>query len=220
MKRILILFVAVSFALVGKAQSFSVTTTYVSFTGDANWSEVPSPANMPAIQNTTGDTIVLRWVRVEENIPGWWRSSLCRASYCYSIPDDSGTFTILPGGQDMLYVHIYPYGYVDTGNVVVKLFDVNNPADSSRITFHADLTTSIQEHQAFSFIHTDLFAHAVRFSPSEEGTWTMTDNAGRVIEQHDVQPGEIYATRVPTAGLYFFCFINANGVKKVRKLIL
>lgn len=220
MKRILTVVLAVSCALVLKAQSFSLTTTYVSFTGDANWSEVPSPTNMPAIQNISGDTISLRWVRVEENIPGWWRSSLCRASYCYSIPDDSGTFTLLPGGQDMLYVHIYPYGYVDTGNVVVKLFDVNNPADSVRIMFHADLTTSIPEYQTFSFVHTDLAAHSVRFSPAEEGTWTLSDVAGRVIEQHNVRPGEIYATRVPTAGLYFFSFVNANGVEEVRKLIL
>ena len=119
------------------AQSFTITSNFQSFSGPASANDIPSAAWSPTIYNTSGDTLTLRWVRAEENIPGWWRSSVCTELYCYSIPDDSATWNLLPGDSDMLYIHLYPYGYSDTGNVVIKLFDVNNPSDSARVCFIA-----------------------------------------------------------------------------------
>lgn len=213
--------IAIAIAMLGlSAQSFSVNTTYVSFTGDANWNEVPSPTNFPAITNVSNDTLNMRWIREEQNISGWWRSSLCRASYCYAMGDDSGSFTMLPGGVDMLYVHIYPYGYTDTGNVVVKLFNVDSPADSVRIMFHADLSTGIEEHIGYTYFHTEVLSHEVRFSPLEAGIWSLTDVTGRVLQSEATKPGEMYEARVLTSGIYLFTFVNADGITEVRKLIL
>lgn len=220
MKGLLTLFLSALLSAAVYAQSFSVSTNYVSFTGNAQWTEVPSPPNLPVISNISGDTINLRWVRQEQNIPGWWRSSVCRASYCYSIPDDSGTFTMLPGGLDMLYVHIYPYGYSDTGNVVIRIFNVDSPADSARVMFHADLSTGIDEYSGFTFFHADPSGHEVKFSLLTEGTWTITDATGRVLHNETSRPGEICSARVMTSGIYFFTFVNAEGVTEVRKLIL
>ncbi len=220
MKGLISLFAGLVLFVQGFSQSFAVTTTYVNFTGSAQSSEVPSPPNFPAISNVSGDTINMRWVRVEENIPSWWRSSICRASYCYSIPDDSGSFTMLPGGVDMLYIHIYPYGFSDTGNVVVKLFNVDSPSDSERIMFHADLSTGIDEHSTMTFFHIDPANHQIRFSPIENGHWTLTDVTGRTIAGESTKPGEIYTAKVATSGIYFFTFVNAVGVVEVRKLIL
>ena len=127
---------------------------------------------------------------------------------------------MLPGDPDMLYIHIYPYGNTDTGNVVVKLFNVDDPSDSVRVTFHADLSTGIEEHNTFTFFHADVFSHAVKFSPVEEGTWTLTDVTGRTIAGESTKPGEVYSASVETSGVYFFTFVNAEGIVEVRKLIL
>lgn len=202
------------------AQSFTVSTTYVSLGGNVTNSSIPSAAWTPTITNTSGDTLNLRWVRVEENIPNYWRSSVCTEYFCSNIPDDSLSWTLLPGDVDMTYIHIYPYGFADTGNVVLKIFNVDNPADSVRVMYHADVTTGIDEHSAVSFIHADLFSHSVKFSPAVQGMWTLCDVAGNLIVSEKTIPGEAYTADVPTAGVYFFTFVNDDGFVEVHKLIL
>ncbi len=202
------------------AQSFTVTTNYVSVSGDITSSYLVSPAWTPTITNTSGDTLTLRWVRVEENIPSYWRSSVCTEFHCSSIPDDSLEWTLLPGDVDMAYVHIYPYGYADTGNVVLKIFNVDNPSDSVRVMYHADVTTGISEHETVSFIHADLFSHGVEFSPAVQGEWSLIDINGKTIAAEKTKPGETYKAYVPVAGVYFFTFVSENGFVEIHKLIL
>lgn len=202
------------------AQSFSVSTNYVTLGGNVTSSSIPSAAWTPTITNLSGDTLNLRWVRVEENIPNYWRSSVCTEYFCSNIPDDSLSWTILPGDVDMTYIHIYPYGYADTGNVVLKIFNVDNPSDSVRVMYHADVTTGIDEHSAVSFIHADVFSHEVKFGPAEQGVWTLCDISGNLIISEKTIPGETYNAIVPDAGVYFFTFMNESGFVEVHKLIL
>lgn len=201
-------------------QSFTVTTNTVSFSGTATANDIPSPVWTPTISNISGDTLILRWVRVEQHIPNYWRSSVCTEYVCSSIPDDSATITLLPGDNDMVYIHMYPYGFADTGNVVLKLFNVENPSDSARVMFHCDVATGIDEYSSVSFLHADLFSHSVKFIPGEEGTWSLMDVSGKIIAKQDVQPHEEYSVLVPRSGVYFFTFVNAYGFVETRKLIL
>jgi hypothetical protein len=202
------------------AQSFTVTTNYVTLSGNVTSSSIVSAAWTPIISNTSGDTLTLRWVRVEENIPSYWRSSVCTEYHCSSIPDDSLEWTLLPGDVDMTYIHIYPYGYADTGNVVLKIFNVDNPSDSVRVMYHADVTTDIEEHETVSFIHADLFSHGVEFSPAVQGEWTLVDLNGKTIAAAKTKPGETYKADVPVAGVYFFTFVSEDGFVEIHKLIL
>jgi hypothetical protein len=219
MKGMLTLLSALIFSAL-TAQSFTVSTTYVAFSGSATSSSIASPAWLPTISNTSGDTLHLRWVRVEQNIPNYWRSSVCTEYHCSSIPDDSLSWTLLPGETDMTYVHIYPYGFADTGNVVLKIFNVDNPSDSFRVMFHCDVTTGIEEHETVSFIHADLFSHAVEFSPAVEGDWSLVDVNGNVITAEKTKPGQTYRASVPVTGVYFFMFRREDGFEEVHKLIL
>ena len=203
-----------------KAQSFTVSTNYVSMSGNSTDSDIPSAPWTPTITNTSGDTLQIRWVRVEENIPNYWRSSVCTQYFCASIPDDSLTWTLLPGDNDMTYIHIYPYGNADTGNVVLKIYNVDIPSDSARVMYHCDVTTGIDEHNGVSFIHADLFSHEVKFSPAESGSWTLVDVSGKTIASAETQPGETYSASVTESGVYFFTFISESGFVEIHKLIL
>ena len=218
MKGIFTLVFALVFATLS-AQSFAVTTNYVSFSGTSSASDIPSAAWTPTIHNTSGDTILIRWVR-EEHIPAYWRSSVCTEYHCSSIPDDSLEWKLLPGDSDMTYIHIYPYGFADTGNVVLRIFNVNNPSDSVRVTYHCDVATNIDEHNQVSYIHADLFSHAVKFSPVEQGVWTLVDISGNVIVSEKTTPGGNYSAAVTDAGVYFFTFVGESGFVEVHKLIL
>lgn len=214
----LIAFAALS--ITAFSQTFSITTNFQSFGGPSTANDIPSPNWSPTIHNISGDTITLRWVRAEENIPGWWRSSICTELYCYSIPDDSATWSLLPGDSDMINIHIYPYGNADTGNVVIKLFNVDNPSDSVRIMFHCDVATGIEEHNVFTFLHANLFSHDIRYSLLQAGTVLLSDMNGRILYRAEVQASEISTVHVTTSGVYFFTFIDAVGNVQIRKLML
>lgn len=202
------------------AQSFTVSTNYVSMTGNASSNDIPSAPWTPTITNTSGDTITLRWVRAEENIPPYWRSSVCTQYFCSSIPDDSLTWILLPGDNDMAYIHIYPYGFADTGNVVLKIYNVDNPSDSVRVMYHADVATDIEEHSAISYINADVFSHAVKFSPAEQGSWSLCDVSGKLLVSEKTIPGNEYFAEVPHSGVYIFTFTNEYGFVEIHKLIL
>jgi hypothetical protein len=203
-----------------KAQSFSVTENYVTLAGPANATEIPSAYWSPTIYNTSGDTLTLRWIRVEENIPAWWRSSICTEYYCFSIPDDSATWTLLPGDSDMIYIHMYPYGYSDTGNVVVKLFDVNNPSDSTRVMFHADIGVGVEEQAGPFVFRMDLFRHSVSVTDHRGNFYTLMDATGRVVEQVSAQPYATQTFTVETPGVYFLRKESEDGSAEVIKLLL
>lgn len=218
MKRILLSLIFVSSINVSFAQSFDVTTNYVQFSGPFSSSDIPSPYWLPTIHNLSGDTIELRWVRIEENYTGNWRTSVCREMYCYSIPDDSGSWQMLPGDSDMLYVHLYPYNYADTGNVVLKIFDVNNPSDSVRVMFHCDALTGIEEHDPFTELQIDNSNGQVTYVIQQAGMTTVVDCLGQEMCFAAKGPGR-YSMRLKP-GLYVLTFEDENGKTFTRKILL
>lgn len=213
-----IFLIGTSFSLI--AQSFTVTTTQVNFAGSANSSDIPSPFWMPVIHNTSGDTLTLRWNRVEENIPAWWRSSICTEYYCYSMPDDSATWTLLPGDSDMIYVHIYPYGYADTGNVVVRLHNFVNPADSVRVTFNCNVPVGIEETSLVTEFRTNYPTMNLIFSTAESATYMLSDVSGRTQNIGSITQGVAMSLTVPTHGVYLLTLITEDGRKSVRRFVL
>ncbi|MFM2019020.1 MAG: hypothetical protein RL007_2676 [Bacteroidota bacterium] len=207
-----------SFSL--SAQSFSVTTTQVNFAGSAVSTDIPSPFWTPVIHNTSGDTLTLRWNRVEQNIPAWWRSSICTEYYCYSMPDDSATWTLLPGDSDMIYVHIYPYGYSDTGNVVVRLHNVENPSDSVRVTFNCNVPVGIEETSVLSEFRLNYQTMNLSFSSTESATYFLSDISGRTQQIGNVTPGYAMSVTVSTHGVYLLTLVTEDGRKSVRRFVL
>jgi hypothetical protein len=157
-------------------------------------------------------------VRAEQNIPAWWRSSVCTELYCYSIPDDSATWTLLPGDSDMIYIHMYTYGYTDTGNVVVRLFDVSNPADSVRIMFHCDALTGIEELSAFSLLTIDPEEREIKYQIDCAGELLVTDEWGQQFSVA-VIPGRASIIRLAKPGLYILTFIRDEQIIESRKVV-
>lgn len=213
-----IFFIGSCFSL--SAQSFSVTTTQVNFAGNALSSDIPSPFWTPVIHNTSGDTLTLRWNRVEQNIPPWWRSSICTEYYCYSMPDDSATWTLLPGDSDMIYVHIYPYGYADTGNVVVRVQNVENPSDSVRITYNCNVPVGIEETSVITVFRLNYQTMSLIFSSSESATYMLTDVSGRTQNIGHVTPEATMSLTIPTHGVYLLTLIAEDGRTSVRRFVL
>ena len=192
-KLLFLLIILPACLIYGYAQTFSVSATAVYFSGNAQQNDVVSPAWLPTIHNTSGDTLRLRWKRVEQNIPPWWRSSVCAEYYCWSIPDDSATWTLLPGDSDMLYVHIYPYGFADTGNVVLNLFNLDSPADSVRITYYCDVVTGMEEESALLPVLMQQDGCTLSVTAKQNVAVEFLDLSGRTLQMQFLNNGEISA---------------------------
>lgn len=136
------------------------------------------------------------------------------------MPDDSATWTLLPGDSDMIYVHIYPYGYADTGNVVIRLNNVADPSDSMRVTFNCNVPVGIQEYELINYFRTDLTMMNVVYSVKESSTFILSDAQGRIVETGNVIAGEEQGTTVEDHGMYLLTLLTPDGRKSVRRFIL
>jgi hypothetical protein len=213
---ICLFFVSATFGL--KAQSFTVDNDSIYFTGNYQSSSFASP--YISIYNVSGDTLTLRWVREQENIPGYWRSSICTEYYCYSIPDDSATWSILPSDSNLIYIHIYPYGNPDFGNVVLRLFDINQ-STSVQLYYFADAPASVNENSSGSI---SIFPNPVagtinvNLPAGETSVLRIRDLGGRIISEISSNGG-VTAVDVTalSAGVYIFESESADGsVRKSR----
>ena len=219
---LLILCFVFSVSLVKAQTTFTVNDTLVQFSGSAQASDIVS--GYVKFYNVSGDTLPMRWVRLE-NIPAWWRSSVCTEYYCFTIPDDSASWNILPGDSDLIYIHIYPFGNAGTGDVVVRLFDTRNPTQFTDIRFVADALTSVPENTAaaFSFWPSPAGnAVNVQLNAAEGGVFNVYDLTGRIAVSQAAAAGtgnvSLDLTGLP-AGVYSLVFLSDAGAVSAVKLV-
>lgn len=217
------IFILVS--LSGKAQStFLLTDTLVLFSGQSQLSDVVS--GQVKFYNISGTTLSMRWVREQENIPPWWRSSVCTEYYCFSIPDDSASWTLLPGDSDLLYIHIYPYGNTGLGDVVLKLFDTNNPTQAQRIRFSVDVVASIHEQSDINFhIWPTLVNDNIEVKIGQlasGGTLEVMNTEGKVVSMQFIPQGInsiLLTTDFLPQGYYLIRYIDNKGQYASQRFI-
>jgi hypothetical protein len=223
MKKLLLCFGILLLAAGLRAQTFTVADTVVYFSGPAQATDIVS--GYVKFYNTTADTLPMRWVRAQENIPGWWRSSVCTEYYCFSIPDDSATWNILPGDSDLVYIHIYPYGNSGIGDVVVRLFDTRQPATFSDIRFVVDVLASVPEQNTAVFNCWPSPAHNVlnvQLTTAQNGLLTVTDVAGRMVHTQAVSAADALLqlnVGMLEAGVYAMNFVSGAGDRVVVKFV-
>ena len=92
--------------------------------------------------NTGSENLTMYIVRTENNIPSDWTSSLCVA-FCFSPNVDSvattrdfGGSPIAPGDTTEVSLHFFTGENPDSGNVKLKIGDVNNPSQFEMYAFH------------------------------------------------------------------------------------
>ena len=223
MKKLLLCFGLLLFVAGLHAQTFAVADTVVYFSGPAQATDIVS--GYVKFYNTSGDTLPMRWVRAEENIPGWWRSSVCTEYYCFSIPDDSASWNILPGDSDLVYIHIYPYNNSGTGDVVVRLFDTRQPSAFVDIRFVVDVLASLPEQSATAFnCWPSPASHVlnVQFATPGEGVLLLVDVAGRIVHSQPVSAADSHTAvnvEMLESGLYSLVFVREQGGSAVVKFV-
>ncbi len=92
--------------------------------------------------NTGSENLTMYIVRTENNIPSDWTTSLCVA-FCFSPNVDSvattrdfGGSPIAPGDTAEVSLHFFTGENPDSGNVKLKIGDVDNPSQFEMYDFH------------------------------------------------------------------------------------
>lgn len=225
MRQLLFVFTFVLFTpLFLRAQvTFTVTDTVIWFTGSAQASSFSS--GYSKFYNVSGDTLPMRWVRAQQNIPPWWRTSVCTEYYCFSIPDDSASWNLLPGDSDLVYVNLYPFGNSGTGDVVIRLFDVRQPAQFVDIRYIVDALASVPEQTAGNlpvFPNPAQEVITVQVPQGAAGRLRLADACGRTVFVQEVAAGTpqvTLATETLPPGCYLLQFTGADGLLLTTRFV-
>lgn len=128
-----------SFFLFASEKSFSQTFSFVNHDtlkyGTAGTTIVVSAGN--SIKNNTASALVLEIVRVQNvtGTPGW-ASAFGVSNTCYNPTVDTVSLTLQANSSIGLTINVYSSSTPDTGSVVMKVKDVNNPTITASQRYH------------------------------------------------------------------------------------
>lgn len=154
MKRILLVILVLGFTTTSFAQNFifyRISPAIV--VGDT--SSFLATATKGIFKNISGVTQSFKFIRVVNNLPAGWTSSLCVGINCYASTADTvpppGAPQILlgPNEQDTLTIDVYGQT-IGLGTIVIKCFTLSNPSQYLVDTFRVQLTAANSIHKIAS----------------------------------------------------------------------
>lgn len=85
-------------------------------------------------KNVNADTDSFRWKRVFNNLPDpTWESAVCDIYLCHGTGVDSSDFIMAKGDSGMFYAHFYPDKVGGVGEMVIEIYNIQNPEQLVRI---------------------------------------------------------------------------------------
>lgn len=219
MKRPTALFLLLLLSTIGLAQSFTVQQTTAYAAGDSDLTYFDA---MIRVYNNVPGNNQLRWVRTQQIMPPTWRTSVCNASYCFPMSTDTAVFTMTPGDSDLVMVDFYPFNTNGSAIVTIKLYAVNDPADSVILTFYGNTTVGIEQHLPIGF---SFFPNPASDELHIEGTNIRSaeifNSFGQSLKQlsfADDHSEDISLGDLP-AGCYYVRVTDEEGRTGVKKLV-
>ena len=121
------------------SQNYTVTADSITYSGSAFESTF---YNKIKINNNTSSLIIMRWVRVQQDMPGNWTSSVCDNVTCHPETTDSALFSLPPNSNNSIFLHFYPANTPGIGTVKIRVYNTTNPSESALLTFIGDATSA------------------------------------------------------------------------------
>lgn len=98
-------------------------------------------------RNISGDTILLAWTKIYEDIPAGWDYSLCDKGTCYpGFPLSGSMALVTPPDSGFMGVNVDPYALTGTLTVRFYVYETSAPAQGDTLTWILTAqTTGIEE---------------------------------------------------------------------------
>lgn len=213
-------------------QSFSVEPNPVSASADLDIN--PGLFQILAnslIFNQTNENLNMKWERIVNDKPECWNSSVDSPNF-QSFPGiDSFEFTLLPNlpdGGDLI-VHMYIEGFSGEGQVVLRVSNLDIPADTLIVTYNFIATgnnpcspSSISETQKAELqLYPNPCADAFQLTESQDVHQLIVYNTlGIKVQQFYTKPKQIYNISPLPKGMYMVEMQDAEGsLLKTVKLL-
>jgi len=137
------------------------------------------------VTNESSFNVNYEWVRTEVEITEGWTSAVCDKNQCYLWFVDSQEFSLSPGEEGTLDVHVYPDDLEGAAIIEVKVTDVSNPnnTDTGLYLFNNTLGTS------------ERLSNAIALYPNPAEDQLFLENPDKVefIEIYDIH-GKVHLT--------------------------
>lgn len=134
-----------------RAQVLTITPPSQQLQMDA--SEYTSDA-LAQIQNNSSVSRTIKWIRIEDEAPAPWYSSVCDILNCYDSTKNSNIVTIGANAQGLLSLNVYPTGIPGTGSYHLIAYDVNDSANVNA----TEVVTVVASPTGISNISDDAFS--------------------------------------------------------------
>ena len=194
-------------------------------------SAMVDPADLDAvahstIKNTGDKEETYVWTRTIIEITEGWETAVCDKNLCYIPTVETEMFTLGAGEEDILDVHVYPYGTAGQAQVELVLTKAGTTEELAKgiYLFNMDSTTGTLETQ-----RTDLLLYPNPATESFQIRSTINvarlevyNAIGKRVDSFTYQDGRSYGISNYPRGFYFVKVLNRQqetvSVKRLQKL--
>ena len=220
------------FSFVATAQSvmnYEIEVTDTTLYGEAEQSDFYGNIDL---ENLTNAALPMTWVRIENDLPGAWESSVCDPNICHPTATDSANFNMpvfSPGNY--INVHFYPHGENGMGMLRIKLYERDNPDETiSILTFNGDAsgTTAITEPD-LNFIafesYPNPFANSTKviyeLETAGNAQLVVADATGKTVFMEELigRSGDVVVGNQLPAGLYTYSLVQNSQLLESKKML-
>jgi hypothetical protein len=114
------------------SQTFTFTRTSPEYVNSTD----SSISCFGSVNNLTTSPLHIRLIRISNNIPAGWESSVCDIQYCYPPSTDTTQYAQYPPGENQIYVDFYTHQHSGMGTVTIKA-EKQGGAENYTATFGA-----------------------------------------------------------------------------------
>lgn len=199
------------------AQDFTLTPT-ASVSGLNSDFEIVAKGR---IRNLSTDT-VFRWVRTSKTLTSGWESSVCDTNACYFPETDSAELVIPTGRTSKLDMYFYPNGLAGEGQVEVRLFLVNKPAQYVTASYSgvAEVNSIKKKQNEIPIkVYPNPANHELHVQTNQLwGTLQIINPAGKVVLQQAIS-GQNPSVNIKhlAPGIYELQWVESGAVKGMAR---
>ena len=212
MKKLLLAAFALGFGATAMAQTFQMEVSDTTLYGDSKESDFYGDID---IINLTQESILMKWVVVEKNLPNNWQVSICDPFDCRPIGVDSANFTLPASGPtSYLNVHFYPNDTEGLGILRVALMNRDSLAERHEVVYYGDAqgTVGIFENEAPQVSLYPVPAQGRLFATETLTQLEVYNNSGQlVLRQGQWNQGEALQVQALEPGTYYLMAKTLQG---------
>ncbi len=177
------------------------------------------------VKNTGDKEEEYRWTRTIVEMTEGWETAVCDKNFCYIPEVESEVFSLGGGEEDILDVHVYPYGVEGQAKIEVSLVNTSTNEEVAKgvYLFNMDATGTLEAFRTDLVVYPNPATDAFQISSSVDIARLEVYNAiGKLVGNFNYQQGERYSVMNYPQGFYFIKVLNRKqetvSVQRLQKL--